>query len=40
MTVVGASVAVLSCSLSEEGIPMVSLSSGKAFIFNLDFGCW
>lgn len=36
----GSQVTLLSCSLSQNNIPLVSLSTGKAFTFSLDMGCW
>lgn len=36
----GLQVTLLSCTLSDNGIPLVSLSTGKAFTFSLDMSCW
>jgi hypothetical protein len=36
----GSVVTILSCSLTEEGHPIVSLSTGKAYMFSADLGSW
>ncbi|XP_069684030.1 protein HIRA isoform X2 [Periplaneta americana] len=36
----GSIVTILSCSLTEEGHPIVSLSTGKAYMFSSELGCW
>lgn len=36
----GSQVTLLSCSLSESNVPLVSLSTGKAFTYSDDMGCW
>ncbi|PSN56592.1 Protein HIRA [Blattella germanica] len=36
----GSVVTILNCSLTEEGHPIVSLSTGKAYMFSADLGSW
>ena len=36
----GSQVTIFSCLLSENNVPLVSLSTGKAYTFSIDMGCW
>ncbi|XP_047097775.1 protein HIRA-like isoform X1 [Schistocerca piceifrons] len=36
----GSVVTILSCTVTEKGCPIISLSTGKAFMFSSDLSCW
>jgi hypothetical protein len=40
LCVVGSVVTILNCSLTEEGHPVVCLSTGKAYMFSAELGSW